>query len=485
MADVRKGNAVKMKKKTLKLIFNKFSAFVTAGVMSFSAIAGFTATADYESDIAELQRKQEALAEERKQVEASLKAYEANANEHEKYLEIYDEKMKIQEQEIANIKEQISILDNDIADLEVKIADKQKEVDAGIEQFKQRLRVMYMTGNDSIASMLVGSTDFYDILARTELVQRVSRHDNDMIDELNDKISALNADKAELEQSKLDAENKKAEAESVLADLQETYKNHEETKAWYEAQAEADRQRTAEMDAEQADYEEQLQDFIRKQQEELERKREEERKRKEEEERKRREEEERKRQEEEERRRQEEEQKRLEAEANGEEYVPEETTDTAQTESVSSSYDDSSEDYAPGTSQGFIWPCPSVLNMTDGYGYRTIDEEGGSSDFHKGIDITKPGCAGEPIVAAASGTVITASNTGNGYGIHVVIDHGDKIATLYGHMSSCCVNVGDEVKQGQTIGYIGCTGYAYGNHCHFEVRVNGQHTNPLNYVSMN
>ena len=471
-----------MKKKTLKLIFNKFSAFVTAGVMSFSAIAGFTATADYESDIAELQRKQEALAEERKQVEASLKEYEANANEHEKYLEIYDEKMKIQEQEIANIKEQISILDNDIADLEVKIADKQKEVDAGIEQFKQRLRVMYMTGNDSIASMLVGSTDFYDILARTELVQRVSRHDNDMIDELNNKISALNADKAELEQSKLDAENKKAEAESVLADLQETYKNHEETKAWYEAQAEADRQRTAEMDAEQADYEEQLQDFIRKQQEELERKREEERKRKEEEERKRREEEERKRQEEEERRRQEEEQKRLEAEANGEEYVPEETT---QTESVSSSYDDSSEDYAPGTSQGFIWPCPTVLNMTDGYGNRTIDEEGGSSDFHKGIDITKPGCAGEPIVAAASGTVITASNTGNGYGIHVVIDHGDKIATLYGHMSSCCVNVGDEVKQGQTIGYIGCTGYAYGNHCHFEVRVNGQHTNPLNYVSMN
>ena len=77
-----------------------------------------------------------------------------------KYLEIYDEKMKIQEQEIANIKEQISILDNDIANLEVKIADKQKEVDAGIEQFKQRLRVMYMTGNDSIASMLVGSTDF-------------------------------------------------------------------------------------------------------------------------------------------------------------------------------------------------------------------------------------------------------------------------------------------------------------------------------------
>ena len=330
---------------------------------------------------------------------------------------------------------------------------------------------MYMTGNDSIASMLVGSTDFYDILARTELAERLSRHDNDMIDELNEKISVLNADKAELEQSKFDAETKKAEAEGILAELQETYKNHEETKAWYEAQAAADRQRTAEMDAEEADMEEQLQEFIRKQQEELERKREEERKRKEEEERKRREEEERKRQEEEER-------KRQEAEQQGVEYVPDETS-SAETET----YD--TDQYVTGASQGFIWPCPTVLNMTDTYGYRTIDEEGGASDFHKGIDITKPGCAGEPIVASASGTVITASNTGNGYGIHVVIDHGDKIATLYGHMSSACVNVGDEVKQGQTIGYIGCTGYAYGNHCHFEVRVNGQHTNPLNYVSMN
>ncbi len=453
---------------------------MTAGIMSFAVIAGFNANADYDDDIAELQRKQQALAEEREEIERSLKEYEANADEHEKYLEIYDEKMRVQEQEIENIKEQISLLDSDIAELEVKIADKQAEVDEGIEDFKQRLRVMYMTGNDSIASMLVGSTDFYDILARTELAERLSRHDKNMIDDLNEKISVLNSDKAELEQSKLDAENKKAEAESILTELQETYKNHEETKAWYEAQAAADRERTAEMEDEEAQVEQQLQEFIRKQQEELEKKREEERKRKEEEERIKKEEEERKKQEEEELRKQEEEQKRLEAEAQGIEYVPSETEPV-----VTESTESTETDYTTGASQGFIWPCPTVLNMTDGYGYRTIDEEGGSSDFHKGIDITKPNCAGEPIVASASGTVITASNTGNGYGIHVVIDHGDKIATLYGHMSSCCVNVGDEVQQGQTIGYIGCTGYAYGNHCHFEVRVNGQHTNPLNYVSMN
>ena len=470
-----------MKRKSVKKLFRSVSAVFAAGVMALSVMTGSAVTADYESDIAELQRKQASLPEEKKQLEDSLGSYESGAEDQEKYLELYDEKMKVQEEEIANIKEQISILNDDIADLETQIKGKEDEVAQGIEEFKARIRAMYMNGNDSIASMLAGSVDFYDILARTELMEKMSRHDKEMIDGLNEKITSLNNDKETLEATKTETEQKKAEAETVLVELQQTYADHQETKQWYEAQAEYSRNRTAEIEQEQADAEVELQNFIRKQQEELERKREEERKRKEEEERKRKEEEERKRKEEEERRRQEEEQKRLEAEAQGVEYVPEPVEADPEPEEDTS---DDTEQYVTGASEGFIWPCPTVLNMTDTYGYRTINEEGGASDFHKGIDINKPGCAGEPIVASASGTVITASNTGNGYGIHVVIDHGNKIATLYGHMSSCCVNVGDEVKQGQTIGYIGCTGYAYGNHCHFEVRVNGQHTDPLNYVSL-
>lgn len=455
-----------MRKRTLKKIFNKLSAVAVAGVL-FASTAGMTMATDFESEIANLEQRQQELAREREEVEASLKEYENNAAQHELYLEKYDEKMKLQEEEIAAIKAQMDLLDEDIAALEEQIEDKRAEIDESIEDFKRRLRVMYMTGNDSMTSMLVGSTDFYDILARMELIERVSRHDNDMIDDLNVMIDELNMDIADLETNKESLEKKKKISEGVLEELQKTYAEHEETKAWYEKQAEMDRQRTAEMDAEEAQIEEELQDFIRKQQEELERKR------KEEEER-RRQEEERKRKEEEERRRQEEEKKRLEAEAAGETYTPPAETEPVETEDYT---------YPTGASGGFIWPCPTVHNMTDGYGNRYIVEEG-RNDFHKGIDITKPGCAGEPIVASASGTVITASNTGNGYGIHVVIDHGDKIATLYAHMSSCAVSVGDEVEQGQTIGYIGCTGYAYGNHLHFEVRVNGQHTEPLDYVSM-
>lgn len=468
-----------MKKKSVNKLFRSIGAVFAAGVLSLSVMTGSAVTADYEDDIAALERKQAALAEERRELEASLGEYESGAEEHEKYLELYDEKMRVQEEEIANIKEQISLLDEDIADLEEQIKGKEAEVAEGIVEFKARLRAMYMSGSDSIASMLAGSTDFYDILARTELMERMSRHDKEMIDDLNEKITLLNNDKTALEDTKAQTETKKAEAEGVLAELQQTYADHEETKQWYEAQAEYSRNRTEEIKREEADAEEELQEFIRKQQEELERKREEERKRREEEERKRREEEQRRKEEEERQRQLEEEQKRLEAEAQGVEYVPEPVTTVVEEDTSDDTYQ-----YVTGASQGFIWPCPTVLNMTDTYGYRTIAEEGGASDFHKGIDINKPGCKGEPIVASASGTVIRASDTGNGYGIHVLIDHGDKISTLYGHMSSCSVSVGDEVSQGQTIGYIGSTGYAYGNHCHFEVRVNGETVNPLNYVSM-
>lgn len=484
-----------MNKKMLRKVFNKFSAVMTAGIMSFSAFGGFTVNAGYESEIAELEARQEQLAADRAEVEASLREYEDNAAMHDEYLKKYDEKMHIQEEEITNIKQQIAIIDDDIKKLEVQIKQKKKEVDSGIEDFKQRLRVMYMNGNDSLASMLVGSTDFYDILARTELVERVSRHDNEMIDELTAKIGSLNDDKFALETKKAEAEAKRDSAQKVLEELQKTYSEHEETKQWYETQAEMDRARTSEMDEEDARIEEELQAFIRKRQEEEDRKREEEerirreeeeRRRQEEEERRRQEEEERLRREEEERRRQEEEERlRQEEEGQSVDYQYQEESISIENYDYSNDdYDDydDEDDYSSGSTD-FIWPCPTVYNMTDGYGNRYIVEEG-SNDFHKGIDITKPGCAGEKIVASASGTVITASNTGNGYGIHVVIDHGGKISTLYAHMSETCVSVGDYVTQGQTIGYIGCTGYAYGNHCHFEVRVNGQHTDPLNYVSM-
>jgi murein DD-endopeptidase MepM/ murein hydrolase activator NlpD len=99
--------------------------------------------------------------------------------------------------------------------------------------------------------------------------------------------------------------------------------------------------------------------------------------------------------------------------------------------------------------------------------------------MHEGIDIAVP--SGTPVVASASGTVITAGWLG-GYGNLVVIDHGNGLATAYGHNSSLAVGGGQQVAQGQVIAYSGSTGHSTGPHVHFEVRVNGTPVDPLGYL---
>jgi len=98
---------------------------------------------------------------------------------------------------------------------------------------------------------------------------------------------------------------------------------------------------------------------------------------------------------------------------------------------------------------------------------------------HPGIDIGVP--SGTPIRAAASGHVIIAGWEG-GYGNYTCIQHTASLSTCYGHQSSIQVSVGQNVSQGQVIGLTGCTGLCFGPHLHFEVRINGAVTNPLNYL---
>jgi murein DD-endopeptidase MepM/ murein hydrolase activator NlpD len=128
----------------------------------------------------------------------------------------------------------------------------------------------------------------------------------------------------------------------------------------------------------------------------------------------------------------------------------------------------SSSDGTPSAS-GFIWPVNG--SVVSPFGMRW-------GRMHEGIDIAAG--YGTPIAAAASGTVIYAGWMG-GYGNLIIIDHGGGIATAYGHQSSFAVG-GGTVSQGQTIGYVGCTGHCYGPHLHFEVRVNGSAVDPLGYL---
>lgn len=101
--------------------------------------------------------------------------------------------------------------------------------------------------------------------------------------------------------------------------------------------------------------------------------------------------------------------------------------------------------------------------------------------IHKGIDIAGPGCNGAPIVAACDGVVVRADSYGT-YGKCVIIDHGNGVETLYAHLSSFSVSVGDVVSAGDKIGKIGSTGNTTGPHLHFEVHVDGECVNPLLFV---
>ena len=136
--------------------------------------------------------------------------------------------------------------------------------------------------------------------------------------------------------------------------------------------------------------------------------------------------------------------------------------------------------YVSGSSSGYVWPLPCSTRITSRFGNRS-DPFTGASRYHSGIDIDGFGNDGSPVVAAASGVVITASYDGS-YGNYVIIDHGDT-KTLYAHMSGLAVSYGDNVVQGQTIGYVGATGRATGTHLHFEFFVGDGRVDPTAYFS--
>ena len=124
-----------------------------------------------------------------------------------------------------------------------------------------------------------------------------------------------------------------------------------------------------------------------------------------------------------------------------------------------------------------IWPAQGWLSSA--YGRRT-DPFTGQADFHPALDISTD--YGKPIYATANGTVQVASRSG-AYGNLVQLSHGFDLTTRYGHMSRFAVKVGDQVKRGDVIGYVGAPGRASGAHVHYEVWVNGRPINPLKLLA--
>lgn len=134
-----------------------------------------------------------------------------------------------------------------------------------------------------------------------------------------------------------------------------------------------------------------------------------------------------------------------------------------------------SEDYIGGA---FTWPVPGHTALTSLYGMR-VHPITGAYKLHTGIDISAP--LGTSFVAAANG-IVSKATFNTAYGNMVIIDHGGGVQTLYAHGDEILVQVGQTVSTGTEVLKVGSTGYSTGPHAHFEIRINGQTVNPLDYL---
>ena len=120
----------------------------------------------------------------------------------------------------------------------------------------------------------------------------------------------------------------------------------------------------------------------------------------------------------------------------------------------------------------------NLKRMASGFGYRS-DPFTKARKFHEGMDFTAK--MGTPVFASGDGIVSRADNTASGFGNHIVIRHGFGYETLYAHLSRYKARVGQYVKRGDIIGYVGSTGRSEAPHLHYEVHKNGDVVNPLNF----
>lgn len=134
------------------------------------------------------------------------------------------------------------------------------------------------------------------------------------------------------------------------------------------------------------------------------------------------------------------------------------------------------EEYVGGA---MAWPVPGYTRITSRFGMRTHPITG-IYKLHTGVDIGAP--RGAHFIAANDG-IVTYAGWNNAYGNMVIVDHGGGITTLYAHGDAILVSVGETIYQGHPVLKVGSTGYSTGPHAHFEVRINGEYVEPLDYIT--
>jgi len=466
------------KKQSLRVASLILCAFITAGSITY--FDSHSITESSAKTIEDIEQEKADNIREIEEIEKKIEKLQEISDAEAEYQEAIQDKIDLQNENLQLVNEKLEDLHKKIksnkekiSQLEIDIKNKQKDIDKGMEEFKARLRAMYVSGNDSLASALVGATDFYDMLSKLELISQVSKHDNELIESLKTQLHQLQESQAQLdiEQSELNSnikeqEDNRKEFQEAIDELQTIFNDSKEAQdaAKLELASKQRSKEAIEADNKAKDDEiEIIKDAIARQNE-----------------------------------------KNNNSQTNN--SSPDTSDDNDYNNDNDSSSDNNSNDdnndendndnsdndtndepSGPSYSGGALaWPVPSSYGVTSEFGYRW-------GTNHNGIDIA--GSSGATITAAEGGTVILVSSgcthnypkdgscgCGGGYGNYVLIDHGNGISTLYGHCTSVFVSSGQYVSRGESIASVGTTGFSTGNHCHFEVRVNGSATNPRNYL---
>ena len=419
-----------MKKKTAVSLVAVVMAFLLLFSLMLSVISSMGALAsssDYQSQIDEIEQQKEELQSQREEMQANINELMAERETVLEKKELLDEQNQYAVQEIELINEQIDVytglLEEKAAELEKAQAAEQEQY----EVFCKRVRAMEENGSYTYLDILFQCSSLGDLLGAMDDIGEIMNSDQRLYEQYSAARQAT--------------EKAKADYEQTLADLGEQQADLEAQKADLEAQIEEATKLIADLDE---DIEQARQEYLANEAAE----------------------------------------QALNDQMNQiawemwqqEQAQKEEENNNNNTGDSGSTGGDSGS-AATGT---YIWPCPSSTYITSRYGNR-IHPIFGTERFHSGIDISAN--EGATVLAADGGTVTVATYSSS-YGNYVMIYHTNGTYTLYAHMSSLAVSAGQTVTQGQTIGYVGSTGWSTGPHLHFEIRnANGGTEDPTAYFS--
>ncbi len=428
-------------------------------IFVFTLNASAATQAELEAQIAQnnaqIQANQEKLNElkEQKQdqqqyleaLEEQIKAVESKATNLQTQVETIDTQIDKLDGELTQLGNETKAINADIRQTEKDIKETQSNITEKSETLSAKLRSVYINGNQSALKILMGSKSLASFLTRLEMMKRTSERDKKVITDFKEQVTDLKKDKKKLENDRKELAEKEAEItvkkeeqNSKKAALVEKQKEYDSTMSSLEGQYGEIEKVMAGIDKSSSAYK----SYINK----------------------------------------------LEAEnAAADAEIDRILENYYATQNQQSTTRLPASNAAPGESyQGsgsWYWPIGNTwCYISSEFGYRDANISGWS--FHGGLDLAGGNgkLHGAPVYATRAGTVIAAVTSNSGYGIYVLIDHGDGYSSLYAHMSARYVEVGNYVTQGQMIGRVGNTGNSRGAHLHFEIRYYGEKKDPLNYV---